>query len=87
MLHVCRHPSVSRLCSFRQPNSVFDRLHGLRGERSNVPREARYFTEWGRYNLGKNEDEMKKGGMEFLIENLGNFGLKILGILYLCRVK
>ena len=23
------------------------RLHGLRGERSNVPREARYFTERG----------------------------------------
>ena len=36
-----------------------DRLHDVRGERSNVPREARYYTEWGRYNLGKNEDEMK----------------------------
>ena len=27
------------------------RLHDVRGERSNVPREARDFTEWGIWNI------------------------------------
>ena len=60
----------------RQAVLTLLRLHGLCGERSNVPREARYFTERRIMLLRR----IIQGKNDLKIENLGNFRLKLLGI-------
>ena len=58
------------------------RLHDVRGERSNVPRDSAVL--YGAEDNVIKKDNTRKNDLK--IENLGNLGLKILGILYLCAV-
>ncbi len=53
------------------------RLHGLRGERSNVPSDSAGL--YGAVDIVIKKDNTRENDLE--VENLGSLGLKILGIL------